>query len=131
MIVDVVVHLTAIVRPNRTRAATRFLFCASWLPPQGETLDEVRANLREAAEGWLAVAHLAGKSDACDPVTRTYRLSETNGCRGSDIACLGNESKTVWWYRTNFDRRATCRFLLPSVPGGPMEYPGQPARISC
>lgn len=24
---------------------------------QGETLDEVRANLREAAEGWLAVAH--------------------------------------------------------------------------
>ena len=24
---------------------------------QGETLKEVRANLREAAEGWLAVAH--------------------------------------------------------------------------
>jgi predicted RNase H-like HicB family nuclease len=24
---------------------------------QGETLDEVRANLREAAAGWLAVAH--------------------------------------------------------------------------
>ncbi|MBC7855372.1 MAG: type II toxin-antitoxin system HicB family antitoxin [Pirellulaceae bacterium] len=24
---------------------------------QGETFDEVRANLREAAEGWLAVAH--------------------------------------------------------------------------
>ena len=24
---------------------------------QGETLDEVCANLREAAEGWLAVAH--------------------------------------------------------------------------
>jgi predicted RNase H-like HicB family nuclease len=24
---------------------------------QGETLDEVRANLREAAEGWLAAAH--------------------------------------------------------------------------
>jgi predicted RNase H-like HicB family nuclease len=24
---------------------------------QGETLDEVRANLREAAQGWLAVAH--------------------------------------------------------------------------
>jgi predicted RNase H-like HicB family nuclease len=24
---------------------------------QGETLDEVRANLREAAEGWLASAH--------------------------------------------------------------------------
>ncbi|TMQ35137.1 MAG: type II toxin-antitoxin system HicB family antitoxin, partial [Planctomycetota bacterium] len=27
---------------------------------QGETLDEVRANLREAAEGWLAVAHEDG-----------------------------------------------------------------------
>jgi predicted RNase H-like HicB family nuclease len=24
---------------------------------QGETLDEVRANLRQAAEGWLAAAH--------------------------------------------------------------------------
>ena len=24
---------------------------------QGETLEEVRANLREAAEGWLAVAY--------------------------------------------------------------------------
>jgi predicted RNase H-like HicB family nuclease len=24
---------------------------------QGETLDEVRANLREAAEGWLGAAH--------------------------------------------------------------------------
>ena len=24
---------------------------------QGETLEEVRTNLREAAEGWLAVAH--------------------------------------------------------------------------
>ena len=24
---------------------------------QGETLEEVQANLREAAEGWLAVAH--------------------------------------------------------------------------
>ena len=24
---------------------------------QGETLEEVRANLREAAEGWLAAAH--------------------------------------------------------------------------
>ena len=27
---------------------------------QGETLDEVRANQREAAEGWLAVAHEDG-----------------------------------------------------------------------
>ncbi len=31
---------------------------------QGETLDEVRANLREAAEGWLAVAHEDGVARA-------------------------------------------------------------------
>jgi predicted RNase H-like HicB family nuclease len=27
---------------------------------QAETLDEIRGNLREAAEGWLAVAHEDG-----------------------------------------------------------------------
>ena len=39
------------------------LGCIPWrgFPPgcytQGETLEEVRANLREAAEGWLNCAH--------------------------------------------------------------------------
>ena len=31
---------------------------------QGETIEEVRANLREAAEGWLAVAHDGMAADA-------------------------------------------------------------------
>lgn len=30
---------------------------------QGESLDEVQANLRDAIEGWLAVAHDAACSD--------------------------------------------------------------------
>jgi predicted RNase H-like HicB family nuclease len=56
--VDVPVVLTAIVRPEPD--AGGYSACIPALPgchTQGETLDEVRANLREAAEGWLAVAH--------------------------------------------------------------------------
>ena len=56
--VDVAVILTAIVHPEPDAGG-----CSASIPAlpgchtQGETLDEVRANLREAAEGWLAVAH--------------------------------------------------------------------------
>ena len=56
--VDLTVHLTAIVRPEPDAGGYSASIPA--LPgchTQGETLDEVRANLREAAEGWLAVAH--------------------------------------------------------------------------
>lgn len=56
--VDVAVVLTAIVRPEPDVGGYSASIPA--LPgchTQGETLDEVRANLREAAEGWLAVAH--------------------------------------------------------------------------
>ena len=56
--VDVAVTLTAIVRPEPDAGGYSASIPA--LPgchTQGETLDEVRANLREAAEGWLAVAH--------------------------------------------------------------------------
>src|ERR1700732_774544 len=56
--VDVAVTLTAIVRPEPEAGGYSASIPA--LPgchTQGETLDEVRANLREAAEGWLAVAH--------------------------------------------------------------------------
>ena len=56
--VDVNVILTAIVRPEPDAGGYSASIPA--LPgchTQGETLDEVRANLREAAEGWLAVAH--------------------------------------------------------------------------
>ena len=58
IVVDVAVTLTAIVRPEPV--AGGFSASIPALPgchTQGETLDEVRANLREAAEGWLAVAH--------------------------------------------------------------------------
>ena len=56
--VDVAVMLTAIVRPEPDVGGYSASIPA--LPgchTQGETLDEVRANLREAAAGWLAVAH--------------------------------------------------------------------------
>ncbi len=56
--VDVAVILSAIVRAEHDAGGYSASIPA--LPgchTQGETLDEVRANLREAAEGWLAVAH--------------------------------------------------------------------------
>ena len=59
--VDVTVILTAIVHPEPDAGGYSASIPA--LPgchTQGETLDEVRANLREAAEGWLAVAHEDG-----------------------------------------------------------------------
>lgn len=56
--VDVAATLTAIVRPEPEAGGYSASIPA--LPgchTQGETLDEVQANLREAAQGWLAVAH--------------------------------------------------------------------------
>ncbi len=56
--VDVAIVLTAIIRPESDAGGYSASIPA--LPSchtQGETLDEVRANLREAAEGWLAVSH--------------------------------------------------------------------------
>jgi predicted RNase H-like HicB family nuclease len=61
IIADVTVNLSAIVRPEPDAGGYSASIPA--LPgchTQGETLDEVRANLREAAEGWLAVAHEDG-----------------------------------------------------------------------
>ncbi len=58
VLVDVAVVLTAIIRPEPEAGGYSASIPA--LPgchTQGETLEEVRANLREAAEGWLAVAH--------------------------------------------------------------------------
>ena len=60
-VIDLAVILTAIVRPEPeaggySASIPAFPGCHT----QGETLDEVRANLREAAEGWLAVAHEDG-----------------------------------------------------------------------
>ena len=56
--IDFAVILTAIVSPEPDVGG--FSASIPALPgchTQGETLDEVRANLREAAEGWLTVAH--------------------------------------------------------------------------
>jgi predicted RNase H-like HicB family nuclease len=69
--VDVAVVVTAIVRAEPDAGGYSASIPA--LPgchTQGETLDEVRANLREAAEGWLAVAHedgLANNASGCAP----------------------------------------------------------------
>ena len=53
--VNVTVVLTAVVRPE-ARGYSASIPALPGCHTQGETLDEVRANLREAAEGWLAVA---------------------------------------------------------------------------
>jgi predicted RNase H-like HicB family nuclease len=56
--VQATVTLTAVVRPEPEGGG--FSASVPALPgchTQGDTLDEVRANLREAAEGWLASAH--------------------------------------------------------------------------
>jgi predicted RNase H-like HicB family nuclease len=56
--IDVPVVLTALVCPEPEAGGYSASIPA--LPgchTQGETLDEVRDNLRDAAAGWLAVAH--------------------------------------------------------------------------
>ncbi len=58
ILVDVAVVVTAVIRPEPEAGGYSASIPA--LPgchTQGESLEEVRANLREAAEGWLAVAH--------------------------------------------------------------------------
>jgi len=63
--VELAVTLTALIRPEPEAGGYSAEVPA--LPgccTQGETLDEVRANLREAAEGWLAVAHEDGLAAA-------------------------------------------------------------------
>lgn len=58
--VDVAVVLSAVVRPEPSGGYSASIPALPGCHTQGETLDEVRANLREAAEGWLAVAHEDG-----------------------------------------------------------------------
>jgi predicted RNase H-like HicB family nuclease len=58
IVVDVPVVLTAIVRwEAEVGGYSASIPALPGCHTQGETLDEVQANLREAAEGWLAVAH--------------------------------------------------------------------------
>lgn len=56
-VLDVAVTLTAVVRPEPDGGYSASIPALPGCHTEGETLDEVRANLREAAEGWLAVAH--------------------------------------------------------------------------
>lgn len=59
--ITVPVHLTALVHAEPD--AGGFSASIPALPgchTQGETLEEVSANLRDAAESWLAVAHEMG-----------------------------------------------------------------------
>ncbi len=58
--VDVAVTLNAVIRPEEGGGYSASIPALPGCHTQGETLDEVRANLREAAEGWLAVAHEDG-----------------------------------------------------------------------
>ena len=63
--VDVPVVVTAIVRAEpEVGGYSASIPALPGCHTQGETLDEVRANLREAAEGWLAVAHEDGLARA-------------------------------------------------------------------
>ena len=60
IIVQLPVTITALIRPEPEAGGYSAEIPA--LPgcyTEGETLDEVRANLREAAEGWLSSAHAA------------------------------------------------------------------------
>lgn len=59
--IDVAVTLTAIVCSEpEVGGYSASIPALPGCHTQGETLEEVRANLREAAEGWLAVAHEDG-----------------------------------------------------------------------
>jgi len=61
IVVDVTINLSAIVRPEpEVGGYSASIPALPGCHTQGETLEEVRANLREAAEGWLAVAHEDG-----------------------------------------------------------------------
>jgi predicted RNase H-like HicB family nuclease len=62
--VQVMVTLTALVHPETESGGYSAEVPA--LPgcfTQGDTLDEVRERLKEAAEGWLAAAHDASVAD--------------------------------------------------------------------
>lgn len=56
--IDVVANLIAVVWPEpEVGGYSASIPALPGCHTQGETLDEVRINLREAAAGWLAVAH--------------------------------------------------------------------------
>ncbi len=54
---DFPVTLTAIVRPEETGGFSAEVPALPGCFTEGDTLEEVRENLREAAEGWLKANH--------------------------------------------------------------------------
>jgi predicted RNase H-like HicB family nuclease len=61
LLFDVAVNLTAIVRREPEAGGySASIPALAGCHTQGDTLDQVRENLREAAEAWLAVAHEDG-----------------------------------------------------------------------
>lgn len=72
VIVQLTVTITALVHPEpQVGGYSAEVPALPGCYTQGETLDEVRANLREAAEGWLSSAHDAA----------THRSAESEQAR--------------------------------------------------
>jgi predicted RNase H-like HicB family nuclease len=68
IVIDILVTLTVVVRPEPDVGGySASIPALSGCHSEGETLDEVLANLREAAEGWLAVAHEDARDAAAKP----------------------------------------------------------------
>ena len=62
------VTITALVHPEpQAGGYSAEVPALPWCYTQGETLDEVRANLREAVEGWLSSAHDAAAHRPAEP----------------------------------------------------------------
>lgn len=69
--VPIAVMLTAIVRPEEGGGYSASIPALPGCHTQGETLEEVQDNLREAADGWLAVAHEDGLAAEDDDAETT------------------------------------------------------------
>lgn len=61
-IITINVALTAVIQHETEGGFSASIPALAGCHTQGETLEEVRTNLQEAAEGWLEVAHEDGLS---------------------------------------------------------------------
>ena len=64
---------------------------------QGETLEEVQANLREAAEGWLAAAHDHALSQTGQPLGSIKKEEHTSPSKA------GSYKKAEFWMAPDFN----------------------------
>ncbi len=61
IVLNLPVNLVAVIQPEpETGGFSASIPALNGCHTQGKTLDEVRANLRQAAEAWLAAAHENG-----------------------------------------------------------------------